>query len=119
MVFPYHRNAGESLLILADTARFVYDAVTGGMRQANNRYARLRGTYYPGGAPRTDTTVFGLYSSPLTDGTTRGQSYAYERRIAYGLELQASALRTSSRNKWVGASPPQMATPRCSSYAAL
>ena len=78
VVFPYHANAGQSLLIPADTARFVYDDVTGEMRQANKRHARLHRTYYPGGALRTDTPVFGVYASPLTDGTTRGQSCAYD-----------------------------------------
>lgn len=78
MVFPYHPNAGDSLRIPAATARFVYDSATGSMTQANNRYARVRRTYYRGGALKTDSTVFGLYSSLLTDGVTRGQQYVYD-----------------------------------------
>lgn len=77
MIFPYYPNAGDSLRIVADTARFVYDTL-GNMTQANNRYARVRRTYYGSGALKTDTTAIGRYSSPLTDSITRGQQYVYD-----------------------------------------
>jgi len=77
MIFPYYPNAGDSLKIVADTARFVYDTL-GNLTQANNRYARVRRTYYRGGALKTDTTAIGTLSAPLTDGITRGQQYVYD-----------------------------------------
>jgi RHS repeat-associated protein len=77
MIFPYYPNAGDSLRIVADTARFVYDTL-GNMVQANNRYARVRRTFYRGGALKTDSTAIGLYATPLVDGTTRGQQYVYD-----------------------------------------
>jgi RHS repeat-associated protein len=77
MIFPYYPNAGDSLKIAVDTARFVYDAA-GNMAQANNRYARVRRTYYSNGALKTDTTAIGRISSPLTDSLTRGQQYVYD-----------------------------------------
>jgi uncharacterized protein RhaS with RHS repeats len=35
-------------------------------------------TCFPGGALKTDNTAIGVYSAPLTDGTTRGQTYTYD-----------------------------------------
>jgi RHS repeat-associated protein len=77
MIFPYYPNAGDSLKIVADTARFVYDTL-GNMTQASNRYARVRRTYYRGGALKTDTTAIGRLSAPLTDSVTRGQQYVFD-----------------------------------------
>ncbi|HJP59598.1 MAG TPA: RHS repeat-associated core domain-containing protein, partial [Gemmatimonadaceae bacterium] len=77
MIFPYYPNASDSLKIIADTSRFVYD-VAGSMLQANNRYARVRRTYYGSGALKTDSTAIGRVSSPLTDSLTRGQQYVYD-----------------------------------------
>ena len=78
MIFPYYPNLGTSLRIVADTLRFVYDGANSDLRQANNRYARIRRTYHLGGAIKTDSIAFGLYSSPLTDDVTRGQIYSYD-----------------------------------------
>jgi RHS repeat-associated protein len=77
MIFPYYPNSGDSLNIVADTARFVYDSL-GNMLQANNRYARVRRTYYSSGALKTDTTAIGRVSAPLADSLTRGQQYVYD-----------------------------------------
>jgi RHS repeat-associated protein len=77
MIFPYYPNAVDSLRIVVDTARFVYDLL-GHMTQANNRYARIARTYFPGGALQSDTTAIGGYTSPLTDSTKRGQKYTYD-----------------------------------------
>jgi YD repeat-containing protein len=77
MVFPYYPNSGTSLRIAADTARFVYDSF-GNMTQANNRYARIRRTYYRGGALKTDTTGIGGVSNPLVDNSKSGQIYTYD-----------------------------------------
>jgi YD repeat-containing protein len=56
----------------------VYDSF-GNMTQASNRYARIRRTYYRGGALKTDTTGIGGNSNPLVDNQTNGQAYAYDR----------------------------------------
>ncbi|MEJ7759568.1 MAG: hypothetical protein WKF55_08230 [Gemmatimonadaceae bacterium] len=77
MVFPYYPNSGESLRIPADTARLVYDSF-GNMTQASNLYARVRRTYYRGGALRTDTTGIGGNSNPLVDAATSGQQHTYD-----------------------------------------
>ena len=77
MIFPYYPNAVDSLRIVVDTARFVYDML-GHMTQANNRYARVSRTYFPGGALQSDSTAIGVYATPLIDGTKRGQKYTYD-----------------------------------------
>jgi hypothetical protein len=67
MVFPYYPNdGGNGLIIAADTSRFVYDSF-GNMTEANNRYSRIRRTYYRNGALKTDTTGIGTYASPTVD----------------------------------------------------
>ena len=72
MVFPYYPNAVDSSLrIPADTSRFLYD-VFGNMTQANNRYARVRRSYYRDGALKTDTMALGFYATPLVNGDTKG-----------------------------------------------
>jgi RHS repeat-associated protein len=48
------------------------------MTAANNRYARVRRTFYRGGDLKTDTTAIGRISAPLTDSVTRGQQYVYD-----------------------------------------
>jgi RHS repeat-associated protein len=77
MIFPYNPNAGDSLRIAVNTAQFTYDTF-GNITQANNRYARITRTYFPGGALQSDTTALGVYTLPLTDGTKRGQKYTYD-----------------------------------------
>jgi len=77
MVFPYYPNSDSSLRVPADTSRFAYDSF-GNMTLASNRYARVRRTYFPAGAIKTDTTAIGVYSNPLIDGDTRGQQYTYD-----------------------------------------
>jgi RHS repeat-associated protein len=77
MIFPYYPNAGDSLKIVADTAKFVYDAA-GRMTQANNRYARVHRGYYLGGDLKTDSTAIGRILAPLTDSIKRGQQYTYD-----------------------------------------
>jgi YD repeat-containing protein len=77
MVFPYFPNSGNNFLIAADTSRFVYDAF-GNMTQANNRYARVRRTYYRNGALKTDTLGVGRYALPLVDSIVTGQQYSYD-----------------------------------------
>jgi len=77
MIFPYNPNAGDSLRLAINTAQFAYDTF-GNITQANNRYARVTRTYFPGGALQSDTTAIGVYTSPLTDGTKRGQMYTYD-----------------------------------------
>jgi hypothetical protein len=77
MIFPYYPNAVDSLRIVVDTARFVYDML-GNVTQANNRYARVTRTYFSGGGLQSDTTAIGVYAFPLTDGTKRGQKYTYD-----------------------------------------
>jgi RHS repeat-associated protein len=48
------------------------------MKEANNRYARVRRSYYPGGALKTDSTALGFYDAPSIDEATRGQVYTYD-----------------------------------------
>jgi RHS repeat-associated protein len=76
MIFPYYTNAGDSLSGPPDTQQFAYD-LTGNLISASNLFARVRRTYYRGGALKTDSTGIGDYTSPLVDDT-RGQQYAYD-----------------------------------------
>jgi len=46
--------------------------VFGNMTQANNRYARVRRSYYRDGALKTDTMALGFYATPLVNGDTKG-----------------------------------------------
>jgi hypothetical protein len=62
MIFPYYPNAVDSLRIVVDTARFVYDLL-GHMTQANNRYARIARTDFPGRASERYHRDRGLHVS--------------------------------------------------------
>lgn len=78
VVFPYYPNNGSGLRVFADTSTFQYD-VTGNLTRADNRYARIRRSYFPVGQIATDTTRFGQYATPQADGSVRVASHTYDR----------------------------------------
>lgn len=82
---PFYDNLCTSLRIPADTARFVYDAVTGEMKEANNRYARVRRSYYPGGALKSDSTALGFYDTANCPGIR--VSFRFLRRLCSVVRL--------------------------------
>ncbi|MDR0787639.1 MAG: hypothetical protein LBG44_07210 [Gemmatimonadota bacterium] len=98
MHFPF-KSAG--LVIPADTANFTYDAVTGTMRSATNRYSRVGRSYYPNGALRGDTltvkgeSTFRYYLGITYDRngrrTSLGQNGVYGPQ-GYQYDLQTGAL---------------------------
>jgi hypothetical protein len=61
--FPMLDGANTSMCILADTARFHYDA-SGNMVRADNRYARVRRGYAPNGALTNDTLRIRTVNEP-------------------------------------------------------
>jgi RHS repeat-associated protein len=77
MRFPYYPNDGTGFLVSGDTAVFAYDS-TGGMVRADNRYARIARSYYPGGQIKADTQRIGSYETPSTDAITIGLQYTYD-----------------------------------------
>jgi YD repeat-containing protein len=81
-LFPYVRAP-----IPADTATFTYDAV-GNMLTAYNGDARIRRSYYPNGALKTDSIWIREYSSGSFSTHAYGLSYEYDlsgRRTVLGL----------------------------------
>ncbi|MDP9348066.1 MAG: hypothetical protein M3P24_02840, partial [Gemmatimonadota bacterium] len=73
--FSVENNGSYGLTLPADTVVLAYDTV-GNLLRADNREARVRRSYYPNGALRTDTLRIRTYTG--TDTT----------RHAYGLRLE-------------------------------
>lgn len=71
---------GSSLCIGVDTARFVYDQ-TGGLRVADNNWARIRRRYSPGGSLLHEKQVIRSYeteaSSPCGPGDRHAAQYTF------------------------------------------
>jgi RHS repeat-associated protein len=87
-VYPGWPNdsTGIGYLMMADTARFTYDANTGFMLTANNRYAQVHRSYYPNGAIWRDSLLI-LNGPTYTagNGVVVGTSYT---GASYGLTKQ-------------------------------
>lgn len=62
----------------ADSARFTYDALTGGLRTANNLFAHITRTYFPNGALKGDTTSLANAAMTAFD-STYGTALTYDR----------------------------------------
>ena len=74
----YGRSPGGSLVIPADTLRYEYD-VSGNLTRADNRAARIRRHYYPGGALKADTLWTATYTGNFDPGLhVYGLNYTYD-----------------------------------------
>ena len=87
-VFPGFPNdsTGIGYLTLADTARFTYDATSGFMLTADNRYAKVHRSYYPNGAILRDSLL--ILNGPqylAGNGVIVGTSY---QGASYGIAKQ-------------------------------
>lgn len=97
-VFPGFPNdsTGLGYLMLADTARFTYDANSGFMLTADNRYAKVHRSYYPNGAILRDSLL--ILNGPqymAGNGVLVGTSYmgaSYGITKKYNLDGKDSVL---------------------------
>ncbi|HEY2854904.1 MAG TPA: RHS repeat-associated core domain-containing protein [Gemmatimonadaceae bacterium] len=97
-VYPGFPNdsTGIGYLMMADTSRFTYDATTGFMLTADNRYAKVHRSYYPNGAIQRDS-LFVLNGptyvagNSVTVGTSyQGATYGWTKQ--YSLDGKDSVL---------------------------
>ena len=88
MRFPYYPNGADSSLVVgADTARFVFDAA-GRLVRADNKDARVSRSYFASGALMSETQRIRSYGTSNFDVTSYYQSYRYDlggRRVAHVL----------------------------------
>jgi RHS repeat-associated protein len=73
--FPAFSPSG--LVIPADTQRYTYTGTA--IKTANNRYAKISRSYYPGGALKTDSIAIRDYSGSGFSTYVYGLSYSYDR----------------------------------------
>lgn len=92
MKFPmYPTPGGSSLVLSADTLRFVFDQA-GRMVRADNKDALVSRTYHPAGSVSGETTTMRSYSSPAFN-TSFSQSYTYDvggRRTSHTMPYDGS-----------------------------
>jgi hypothetical protein len=74
--------------MMADTSRFTYDATTGFMLTADNRYAKVHRSYYPNGAIQRDS-LFILNGPTYVAGNSVTVGTSYQGNT-YGLTKQYS-----------------------------
>ena len=99
-VFPGFPNdsTGTGYFMMADTSRFTYDANTGFMLTADNRYAKVHRSYYPNGAVFRDSLL--VLNGPVYtagNGVIVGTSYQggnYGLAKQYNLDGKDSVLTT-------------------------
>lgn len=86
MKFPYYTNGPENSLVLpADTSRFVFDAA-GRLVRADNKDARVSRSYFPGGALMSEIQRIRSYSGTSFGVNVYGQFFRYDiggRRTAH------------------------------------
>lgn len=75
-------RGGAGYTIPAQVDTFAYDSLTGGLRLADNPYARIRRTYYPNGALKTDS----VYLRSWADLAHGGGWHAYG--IGHGYDVE-------------------------------
>ena len=98
-VYPAYPSdsTGTGYFLMADTARFTYDANTGFMLTADNRYAKVHRSYYPNGAIYRDS-LYVLNGPTWLDGTiivgTSYQGYTYGITKQYNIDGKDSVLST-------------------------
>ena len=101
-VYPAFPNdsTGTGYLLMADTARFTYDATTGFMLTADNRYAKIHRSYYPNGTILRDSLF--IQNGPqytAGNGVLVGTSYSgatYGLTKLYNIDGKDSVLTTPS-----------------------
>ncbi|HEV7595471.1 MAG TPA: RHS repeat-associated core domain-containing protein [Gemmatimonadaceae bacterium] len=91
--YTYPEREGPNLCIAADTAGFGYDA-PGRMIRADNGSARVRRTYFPNGALKTDTAKLAKYAGPCAPmpGDDAFVSHSYGLALTYDLDGRRSTL---------------------------
>ncbi|MDR0787464.1 MAG: hypothetical protein LBG44_06315 [Gemmatimonadota bacterium] len=76
--FPVPAFSPGGLTIPADTQSYTFDP-SGNLLTANNRYARVSRSYYPGGALKTDSSAIRDYSGTGFSTYRYGLSFSYDR----------------------------------------